>query len=249
MSHPANWYPDPEAPQQRLRYWDGIAWTAHLAPLAPVQPRWTYDARHLLGTLSLVAVGLVTALQVLSVPLVGPAYDAFEDAARRGDDPSLVWTAFDTVGALMFPVLLLAWILTAMWLVGMRRNAEAIAPGAPHRRSIGWVWGGWVCPVVSLWFPYQVVRDIIRATRPAGRLPVGWWWTAFLVFQSLSNHFNSFVTADSSPATIHDIGSVALGVQAVAALSAVAAAFLWFVITRAVSRDQAAAASAVTATY
>lgn len=35
MAHPAQgWYPDPEAPQQ-LRYWDGAAWTSHIAPSAP----------------------------------------------------------------------------------------------------------------------------------------------------------------------------------------------------------------------
>lgn len=31
----ANWYPDPDAPQ-RLRYWDGSAWTSHYAAMPPV---------------------------------------------------------------------------------------------------------------------------------------------------------------------------------------------------------------------
>jgi len=36
---PADWYPDP-SDDQRLRYWDGSAWTAHVAP-APVAARPT----------------------------------------------------------------------------------------------------------------------------------------------------------------------------------------------------------------
>jgi hypothetical protein len=50
-----------------------------------------------------------------------------------------------------------------------------------------WVWLGWVIPVVSLWFPYQVVRDILRATCGAVRgvsVPrnlLGPWWTSWLL--------------------------------------------------------------------
>lgn len=37
MNTPAGWYPDPQQ-QGQLRYWDGAAWTEHLAPAQqPVQ--------------------------------------------------------------------------------------------------------------------------------------------------------------------------------------------------------------------
>ena len=35
--HEANWYADPQDPA-RLRYWDGTAWTEHVAPAAPAAP-------------------------------------------------------------------------------------------------------------------------------------------------------------------------------------------------------------------
>lgn len=37
MSTPSSpgWYPDPEAPAESLRYFDGILWTGHRTPLAP----------------------------------------------------------------------------------------------------------------------------------------------------------------------------------------------------------------------
>jgi uncharacterized protein DUF4328 len=52
--------------------------------------------------------------------------------------------------------------------------------------------GGWVCPIVNLWFPHQVVDDVYRSSDPDAPadlyrttgLPsapvVGWWWAAFL---------------------------------------------------------------------
>lgn len=34
---PAHWYPDPSNAAQ-LRYWDGLAWTGHVQPIAPSVP-------------------------------------------------------------------------------------------------------------------------------------------------------------------------------------------------------------------
>jgi hypothetical protein len=34
ISHPPGWYHD--ATGQALRYWDGVAWTGHMAPLPPM---------------------------------------------------------------------------------------------------------------------------------------------------------------------------------------------------------------------
>lgn len=34
----AGWYPDPQAPSERERYWDGQGWTEQLRPLAPAAP-------------------------------------------------------------------------------------------------------------------------------------------------------------------------------------------------------------------
>jgi hypothetical protein len=34
----AGWYPDPQAPSERERYWDGQGWTEQIRPLAPAAP-------------------------------------------------------------------------------------------------------------------------------------------------------------------------------------------------------------------
>jgi hypothetical protein len=84
-----------------------------------------------------------------------------------------------------------AGIVFLVWLSRARRNAEIICP-APHRRAPGWAIGAWICPVVHLWFPYQVVDDVYRASRPTnspdlvdlrsvrGSALLRWWWALWL---------------------------------------------------------------------
>lgn len=83
-------------------------------------------------------------------------------------------------GGVWVVTVVLTWLATTMWLVSLRRLAEAVVPGALHRRSTFWAGAGWVVPIVSLWFPYQVVSDLVRAfgARVRGLLV---WWAAWLV--------------------------------------------------------------------
>ncbi|GAB2714268.1 hypothetical protein GCM10027089_42770 [Nocardia thraciensis] len=82
---------------------------------------------------------------------------------------------------------LAAGIVFITWLWRARSNAETLCR-ARHRLPIGWVIGGWICPVVNLWFPHMIVADVLRASdprtpadestlrgRPAGPLVTVWW--------------------------------------------------------------------------
>ncbi|HZO07392.1 MAG TPA: DUF2510 domain-containing protein [Solirubrobacterales bacterium] len=49
---PADWYPDPDAPETQLRYWDGNRWTDHFSQVetaseaqAQVDPGWYVDPK------------------------------------------------------------------------------------------------------------------------------------------------------------------------------------------------------------
>ena len=46
--------------------------------------------------------------------------------------------------------------------------------GSEHARRSGWAWGGWVTPVVALWFPFQVVRDVRQAVSPHSTVGAHW---------------------------------------------------------------------------
>ena len=84
-------------------------------------------------------------------------------------------------------ILLAAGLLFLVWLWKSRRNAELLCT-APHRRRRGWIIGSWFCPIVNLWFPYQVVSDVWKASDPRtspysrdlSAVPGSWlvrmWW-------------------------------------------------------------------------
>lgn len=82
-------------------------------------------------------------------------------------------------------------IVFLSWLWRARTNADALC-AARHRLPVGWLVGGWFCPVVNLWFPAMVLTDVMRASDPRtptdapdlrgrpGGLLVGVWWSAWL---------------------------------------------------------------------
>ena len=73
--------------------------------------------------------------------------------------------------------------------VAVPRAQERRGPGARgrHTRRAGWAWGGWVTPIVALWFPFQVVRDVRRALSPMETSAlIGFWWALFLASRSVS---------------------------------------------------------------
>jgi len=75
-------------------------------------------------------------------------------------------------------------ILFVMWFRRARINAEH--RGWRQRRARGWTFWRWIVPIVSLWFPFQIMGDIWRAGLPARqRRNTAWlpalWWTTWLL--------------------------------------------------------------------
>ena len=129
------------------------------------------------GVLAFGTASLATVFSLVTATISGRAM-------RHLDDDEIDWSlAAYGIGSLLEVLALLAgWITGSLWLYQARKNAELINPAATFVRSPGWAWGGWICPVVSFWFPFQVVRDTHRAV--AARLfdstLIGWWWGLFL---------------------------------------------------------------------
>ena len=70
-----------------------------------------------------------------------------------------------------------------VWFYKARRNAGL---WGPQRHGQGWSIGAWFTPVVCLWFPYQILSDIWRASEPPpatararrqgpDAAAIGWW--------------------------------------------------------------------------
>lgn len=139
-----------------------------------------------LAVAALMLASVYTVVEVLLLLTSFGAAETYGEAARQGTDVAGVITAYDVLG-MGYVVLLPLWIVTCLFLQRARRRAVALAPRFHHQRSPVWTWLGWPVPIVGLWFPYQVVRDIVRnAWRdPWGdqrqRLHLGLWWATWVV--------------------------------------------------------------------
>ncbi|MBA0127483.1 DUF4328 domain-containing protein [Haloechinothrix sp. YIM 98757] len=143
-------------------------------------------------------------------------------------------------------------VLFIVWLWMARANAEQRCL-ATHRRARGWVIGSWFVPVVNLWFPYQVVRDVWRASDPTtphdhrgglaqlgGSAIIGWWWFSVLAM-GFANRLS--FSLERVPEYLDDehVRRIALA-DTLAAACTLAAATLIIVIMRRVTTWQHPAA-------
>ncbi len=91
---------------------------------------------------------------------------------------------FDPNGVALTGLFLLAtYLVVCSWLQAGRKFAEAANPAATFTHGPAWTWLGWWVPVVFLWFPHNVVRDLRNAVVPDGerRVGLGWWWALWLL--------------------------------------------------------------------
>lgn len=191
--------------------------------------------------LAIAAASIAAALTLAEILEAGFAWSAqstYVDAAANGQSASEIWTAYDVIAAPWTVILLVAYVLTCLWLYRIRENAELIHPDVHHMRHHGWVWGGWVVPFASFFVPFQVVRDVRldpQSPRPRGDRPAGWWW-AFTLLALLASRVGSTLIG---PGEISSDAAHALGtVETINAVLMVVALVLWLQIIRTTTRQQ-----------
>jgi len=217
---------------------------------APAQPIGNWAARPRqnqgLGTALLVLGALVLLGEILSAVTAPAAVRAFEAAAAEGRDPAEVLTAHDAVDFLGGGMVLLPlWIIGSLWLSRARENAMLIAPDRV-RRSAVWAWLGWWVPVVSLWFPKQIIDDSWRITSsvaavgPRGRYrDTSLWWVLWIAYNVAGNVYENRVVLDGimgNDIPVHQ--GVVPALEIVAAVLGVLAFATWVPVVRGLSQAQ-----------
>ncbi|MEV5836171.1 DUF4328 domain-containing protein [Nocardia sp. NPDC052112] len=133
------------------------------------------------------------AVVMLSVSVINDWIDLsdFERSWQDHEQMRKEWSSDSLAGVVASLLLLGAGIVVIVWMWLARRKAEALC-AARHRLPIGWVIGGWFCPVVNFWFPHMILADVVRASDPRtpadapdlrGRptsVLVTVWWLALL---------------------------------------------------------------------
>jgi hypothetical protein len=176
----------------------------------------------------------VTVVGVGRAALAWPAQSSYADAAERGEEWLDVWTWYDGIGLVQFPFMVAAYVVTCLWLYRARTNSAVMQPHLRHARSPGWAWGGWVCPVVNFWFPFQMVRDVGRAQDGSRAVSgIGAWWTLWMLGTITSAVGGQMVSLEGEI----DAGLLsALGpLETAGALLTTAALVLWLRVVRDVS--------------
>jgi len=97
-----------------------------------------------------------------------------------------------------FIMLVVSMIIFIMWFRRAYYNLHCLS-WHNARHSEGWAAGSWFIPILSLFWPYQIMEDIWRGTQnaikerfgaPQSAAIIGWWWTLYLV-----NNFFGYITA------------------------------------------------------
>lgn len=182
------WYRDPNAPATVLRWWDGAMWTVSTRP-APAAPQPPKHAGHneRVGRFMVIAQSVLPVVETAVVGWAAAAFvrdlipwlDAVADTQAGDPVPALPSTFLLIV--LSGVVSLLGWAPLALEISWTYRAAStAAALGLPAKREPLWAIVAWFIPVVSLWFPYESVRDSLPPGHPARR-NVAWWWGSYLV--------------------------------------------------------------------
>lgn len=134
------------------------------------------------GVAAMILIPLVCVVEVIANLQEWPTADLIADV-RNGQVSSTMAlavsaSALRSGSVLTIGAVLVAGIVFLVWLWRARLNAELIAGPESQERDRGWTVGGWICPVVNLWFPCQIVRDVYQASarRPVRPTLVGVWW-------------------------------------------------------------------------
>jgi Domain of unknown function (DUF4328) len=157
-------------------------------PTQPPLDRW-FSSERGMGLAASILIGVVT---VSTWATAWSDWYSYQAVRKHADDPDRLAEAdliSGSLGIVAALVLLAAAVVFIVWLWRVRWNAEMFCRGE-HRFTRGWVLGSWICPVVNLWYPKQVVDDIVAASDlrtppqtpalrdiPGTRLVWAWWLT------------------------------------------------------------------------
>jgi len=108
-----------------------------------------------------------------------------------------------------FIMLVLSMIFFILWFRRAYYNLHTL-PWHNARHTEGWAAGSWFIPILSLFWPYQIMQDIWRGTQnaikerfgePQSAAIIGWWWAIYLV----NNFFGYSAFAIRDPAGIDEL--------------------------------------------
>jgi hypothetical protein len=160
----------------------------------------------------------------------------FNEAATAND------TRQQIIGLGQLALFIVTGIVFLVWIFRANRNARAL--GAQGMRfTPGWSVGWFFVPIMSLWKPFQAMREIWQASAAPGNWQgvqapplLGWWWAIYLINQILvqiayrmSEHIDGIDSAifASAVTTLSNVSGMALDVLAFLVVAKITAQQIW----------------------
>ena len=121
-----------------------------------------------------------------------PSAQSYRDQLASGTPADQIITTFDAMAVLIPITMITSWIITSRWLNRLHISATEINESA-IRLKRPWVFWSWIVPVVSLWFPKNLIEDLLKANGSeeakslVGKDTLTWWltWVGFALVNNV----------------------------------------------------------------
>jgi hypothetical protein len=162
--------------------WDGVGWL----PIGGVAgwPKWARPYASAAGraTFAVVSLAVVVAGYALWIvaDLVAIAIYASAGGRANSGQRDLIAILVGFCGLIVLLAFVTSTVAVCMWMHRVYRNLPVVgATGLKY--SPAWAAGAWFVPILSLFRPYRIVREIWQVSTPG--VPwgvVNLWWALFL---------------------------------------------------------------------
>lgn len=142
---------------------------------------------------------------------IDAGYQVSEEVANAND------TREQLIGIVYFIAFVVCVITFIQWFRRASWNLHQRVPNLQH--SEGWAAGAWFVPIISLYMPYQIMKELYKRTsmllmqrgmphEPPRVALVGWWWAAWIIGNILGQiSFRTAMSAETMDELIFTTGA------------------------------------------
>ena len=121
-----------------------------------------------------------------------PSAQSYRDQLASGTAADQIITAYDAMTVIIPITMISSWVITSLWLKKLYIAATATNPTA-MRLKRPWVFWSWIVPIVSLWFPKNIIEDLLKSEGSdeskslIGKDTLTWWltWVGFALVNNI----------------------------------------------------------------
>lgn len=134
---------------------------------------------------------LLAAVWIVALASI-PSAQSYRDQLASGTSADQIVTAYDAMTVIIPITMISSWVITSLWLKKLHVAATATNPTA-MRLKRPWVFWSWIVPVVSLWFPKNIIEDLMKSEGSdeskslIGKDTLTWWltWVGFALVNNI----------------------------------------------------------------